>query len=1380
MLTHFDPDNIYNSLDDAGRKYLEELKELGDASTTTEADSAEDLPMGRGAALSWRSSDDTIGVVQSLFEQAGLPADADTVNMAISEFEAMGPDRTEELLARLLLREKQLEALPDPNPSGFVPPKLNLESMTVAFNRDPYGMGPGNSAMQAGKSEVPDEYRPKGGASFELNPKGFNSLFPICAKSVLGIGFDMDISTCIGALVLTCTPAVQDQGSAGIITDKAYYDGEGEESFYKLTISRSEGFQTPVDSSPEMVDGDADMILAPTFAIMFTLEDKLSLDTRTCNPIATMGVPGFALRDDLHGTAWHSVWHIKNVLVPDVVENLAKEKAKSQQDSRNILSLEQSLSGWNNILQVYEQMNAESRKNNQAAFPNYQVRSQADLVGGTVEGVWQQTLDIHPDRRVMAHETRSIDPARLEHSPVWKQGYFEGVEKLQQLMLRTQAYMDAASGNTVVNPHTKAAMGTVAADKQLDMLQQVNNVEFNTVSFSGGGALYTYSVTTTSTISTKIAFSVSFKDMFGFRGASRGKAFFGTLLQSDDENLYGFEIEFNSELLQETERQRTVSFSLSDDDVGDAFLVKVRNDPAFGTPVFETLAGRSSCPYEKGTLQREAASISVLGGQNVQANIRQGDEAVFELLLENDSGTDEQVDLQLGPDLASNSASMALQLMGAPWISPVPFGLRGPFATQTRALVTAKCGPKYPVASVDVVAWGTCDDMELSRTSLTLFCFSQCPQAEWPQAWPPVQPIIFNLSDDSSRRPLTLTLFNPAYAVQTWRTHPRLEGDGARIMVEFTNLADTVGVWSPLRNATGTIVDFAQLENAFGLASFDWDLTTLLDGDYLFRFVSLCTADVGGGTDSRLEGSPLRLLVDTRRPLPAVNSLLPNSMTWLPGDLIWIDFTEPLDCRQPFSFAWSGITTQAGSTATTPVNLPGSNEIIPACEGRRVSLVWNPLARAPALAGNRTVRLQLTGVADLAGNVYPGPINLTFVTGSVSSNATISINLALGPLPTGARRLLFTGAAATRAAGAELLEGAGAGVELGGSRQGPGLDPLALVRWRSGVQNEEQEEEEEEEGMQGDGLVAQLTRRLKAGRALLASINDVIAQCWAEQSGAAGEGEARAPGSAAAATAVVATDVTRDDDLLTLMVELTVSTDPTTGEGADGVTARLVRAVKQPDSCLASSLKERFAGVQALWAAKEIDQQLMAGVSDAGLRAARDAAARTARGLGLAEAWAASVQAAAAAEDAEERARRAKSNPMHVLITGEGIVDDASVSVEAPHARTDDVDHGTTTQIRRTLNNNQDAAARRSADQSTPGRRPLRAWALLAHHPLGVSVTVVGNLVAVGAVAALWVFRRRLMTRRPRHGTVGGAGQGGPHVAGGRGGANVAMARQAD
>lgn len=122
-------------------------------------------------------------------------------------------------------------------------------------------------------------------------------------------------------------------------------------------------------------------------------------------------------------------------------------------------------------------------------------------------------------RHMEAYEGRTIDWERLEKSPVWKQGYFEGAEKLQSLMLRTQRYMDASAtrGNVVLRPHQKAAVGGIVAGKQLDQLNRVYGTNFNTFSFSGGGGSYTYSLTSASTLSTKIGFSISFKDMFGFQ-----------------------------------------------------------------------------------------------------------------------------------------------------------------------------------------------------------------------------------------------------------------------------------------------------------------------------------------------------------------------------------------------------------------------------------------------------------------------------------------------------------------------------------------------------------------------------------------------------------------------------------------------------------------------------------------------------------------------------------------------------------------------------------------------------------------------------------------------------------------------------------------------
>ncbi len=71
--------------------------------------------------------------------------------------------------------------------------------------------------------------------------------------------------------------------------------------------------------------------------------------------------------------------------------------------------------------------------------------------------------------------------------------------------------------------------------------------------------------------------------------------------------------------------------------------------------------------------------------------------------------------MELEPDLATNAGGMYLQMMGAPWIQPVPFSLRGPYATQTKALVSAKCGPRHPLSTIDIVSKGVCMEGESAR-----------------------------------------------------------------------------------------------------------------------------------------------------------------------------------------------------------------------------------------------------------------------------------------------------------------------------------------------------------------------------------------------------------------------------------------------------------------------------------------------------------------------------------------------------------------------------------------------------------------------------------------------------------------------------------------
>lgn len=61
----------------------------------------------------------------------------------------------------------------------------------------------------------------------------------------------------------------------------------------------------------------------------------------------------------------------------------------------------------------------------------------------------------------------------------------------------------------------------------------------------------------------------------------------------------------------ENGNNRVDSFTFNDNDAGDHFDVSIRRDPEYDTPMFLTNAGRSSCPFESGTVPREGVELVV-------------------------------------------------------------------------------------------------------------------------------------------------------------------------------------------------------------------------------------------------------------------------------------------------------------------------------------------------------------------------------------------------------------------------------------------------------------------------------------------------------------------------------------------------------------------------------------------------------------------------------------------------------------------------------------------------------------------------------------------------------------------------------------------------
>ena len=139
--------------------------------------------------------------------------------------------------------------------------------------------------------------------------------------------------------------------------------------------------------------------------------------------------------------------------------------------------------------------------------------------------------------------------------------------------------------------------------------------EYNVVSFSGGGAAMSYEWGMDGGINTEVqvqesdsnydehdqvmggveldirAFAVRFGGGFTtMHGHSWDKAVMNTKLYTDTDDAFA-------------------KFTLADPDVGDYFVVQVYLDPSYGTPLFYTASGASSCHHEGNTADRAMPNI---------------------------------------------------------------------------------------------------------------------------------------------------------------------------------------------------------------------------------------------------------------------------------------------------------------------------------------------------------------------------------------------------------------------------------------------------------------------------------------------------------------------------------------------------------------------------------------------------------------------------------------------------------------------------------------------------------------------------------------------------------------------------------------------------
>lgn len=276
----------------------------------------------------------------------------------------------------------------------------------------------------------------------------------------------------------------------------------------------------------------------------------------------------------------------------------------------------------------------------------------------------------------------------------------------------------------------------VAAESQVKVWQQVieqnkqnkqNAALIRNRSFSNGvGNSYseTISKSSTNTISYEVMVANNFAAELGLYaagiGASGGVAI--TMQQTT-----------GNSTSSATTKDVTMGYYLQDDDVGDYYSVNVRKDPVYGTPVFELVAGTSSCPPEQDAQNRDQPQI--VSGNMRFDSLTVNEPKIFKIFLANKSESGEARNYSLSVD-AATSEGLVISASGSSNLVSIPVNYYNmPYgATQEVQIKVEKFNPNDGVLSypnvefylADMCANGPAIPNTYSTAKLTFNYTSPC------------------------------------------------------------------------------------------------------------------------------------------------------------------------------------------------------------------------------------------------------------------------------------------------------------------------------------------------------------------------------------------------------------------------------------------------------------------------------------------------------------------------------------------------------------------------------------------------------------------------------------------------------------------------------
>lgn len=271
---------------------------------------------------------------------------------------------------------------------------------------------------------------------------------------------------------------------------------------------------------------------------------------------------------------------------------------------------------------------------------------------------------------------------------------------IPELQNITDYYLQQNEADSAAFFQNQLQMWQQIVDKNHDNIAAGDSID--NVSFSAG-VLNDYSVETTR--SSSHSFDFNFYLDYGVAldiGASlAGTGLFGGVA------VHGRST-WGSVVASEQISSTTVGYVLADDDLGDNFSVTILEDKVYGTPAFKLVGGKSSCPFEPGTLPREGVQLI---SDTYSQTVPETQSAVFLLQMGNLGQNNETRTYDLIFDHTSNPYGAVITIGGSPIVGNVPYPYTiGPNGSATATITVSKGPIEYVYNSLKFILKSQCDD----------------------------------------------------------------------------------------------------------------------------------------------------------------------------------------------------------------------------------------------------------------------------------------------------------------------------------------------------------------------------------------------------------------------------------------------------------------------------------------------------------------------------------------------------------------------------------------------------------------------------------------------------------------------------------------------